>query len=128
MIPDDAQHTLTRRRRLTFRSRPELKLALESHEEGTRVRLCELSYPALDGVPEALCSDETPWTELVDRWLVDWCYRDAEIVEPWLSHCGSGDPVPVVSATRALAPGHRVLVKLTTVLGDDIEQILCSES
>lgn len=127
-IPDDAQHTLTRRRRLTFRSRPELALALESHEEGMRVRLRGLSYPTLDGVPEALRPAEAPWTELIDRWLVDWCYRGVGIVEPWLGHSASGEPAPVVSSTRDLAPGRRVLVKLTTVLGDDIEQLLNSES
>jgi hypothetical protein len=92
------------------------------------VRLRGLSYPTLDGVPEALRPAEAPWTELIDRWLVDWCYRGVGIVEPWLGHSASGEPVPVVSSTRDLAPGRRVLVKLTTVLGDDIEQLLNSES
>jgi len=127
-IPDDAQHTFSRRRRLTFLARPEVSLSLESEDGGMQVRIDALGYPDLTGVPEALCSDEVAWSELIDRWLVDWCHQGEGIIEPWISHLTPSETMPLVSPARPLAPGQKVLIKLTTVLGDDIERVLCLES
>jgi hypothetical protein len=123
-IPDEAQQAVSRRRCLAFPARPEVEFSLQADGAAQRLHLLGLSYPDHEGLPEALCGEAVPWRDLIDRWLVDWCYRGDGIVEPWSSDLTPGDEWPLQSPARKLSDGQRLLLKITTVLGDDIERIV----